>query len=85
MVLVGLPPGEVAISVAEAIAREARIETVFRYANIFDRALTLISAGKVDLKPLITCTFDFEDSVAAFERAAAGRLDDVKLQITVSD
>lgn len=85
VVLVGLPPGEVPVSIAAAIAREARIETVFRYANIFDRALALISAGKVDLKPLITGTFDFEDSVAAFERAAAGRPDDVKLQITVSD
>ena len=50
-------------------AREARIETVFRYANIYDRAINLIASGKVDLKPLISGTFAFDDSIAAFERA----------------
>ena len=54
-------------------AKEIRIETVFRYANVFDRALAMIASGKVDLKPLITETFPFDDSVAAFERAAEGR------------
>jgi D-xylulose reductase len=37
----------------------------------------------VDLKPLITETFPFEKSIAAFERAAEGRPADVKLQIKV--
>ncbi len=81
VVLVGLPVGDVQLSVADAIAKEVRIETVFRYANIFDRALALIASGKVDLKPLITGTFAFRDSVAAFERAASGLPTDVKLQI----
>ena len=36
-------------------------------------------------KPLITETFAFENSVAAFERAAEGRLSDVKLQIRLHD
>ena len=40
-----------------------------------------IASGKVDLKPLVTATFPFEDSVAAFERAAEGRASHVKLQI----
>jgi D-xylulose reductase len=50
------------------------------YANVYDRAIATISSGKVDLKPLITETFPFEQSIAAFERAAQGRTDDVKLQ-----
>jgi D-xylulose reductase len=57
---------------------------VFRYANIFDRALQLIASGKVDLNPLITGTYAFDDSIKAFERAAAGRPEDVKLQILLS-
>jgi D-xylulose reductase len=81
VVLIGLPVEPVTIDVAGAISREVRIETVFRYANIFDRALNLIASGKVDLKPLITGTFDFADSIAAFERAARGLATDVKLQI----
>jgi D-xylulose reductase len=85
VVLVGLPVEPVTFDVPGAISKEVRIETVFRYANIFDRALQLIASGKVDLKPLITGTFDFKDSIAAFERAAAGDPSDVKLQILLGD
>jgi len=60
-----------------------RIETVFRYAHQYDRSIALIGSGRVDLKPLISETFGFEQSVAAFERAAEGRPTDVKLQIVL--
>ena len=83
VVLVGLPPEPVPVDIAAACARECRIETVFRYANVFDRALALIAAGKVDLKPLVSDTYRFDQSIAAFERAAEGRPEDVKLQILV--
>lgn len=83
IVLVGLPVERVAFDVAGAIAKEVRIETVFRYANIFDRALQLIASGKVDLKPLIADTYRFRDSIEAFKRAAAARPADVKLQIVM--
>lgn len=84
VVLVGLPVEPVALNVPAAISKEVRIETVFRYANIFDRALQLIASGKVDLKPLITGTYDFSDSIKAFERAAQGNPEDVKLQILLT-
>ncbi len=81
IVLVGLPVEPVTFAVPEAIAKELRVETVFRYANVFDRALAFVASGKVDLKLLVSETFAFEDGVKAFERAASGRPDDVKLQI----
>jgi D-xylulose reductase len=71
--------------VSAATAKEVRIETVFRYANVFDRALALLGSGKVDLKPLISHTYAFAESITAFERAASGRPSDVKLQIRVAD
>jgi D-xylulose reductase len=83
VVIVGLPPEPVAVDLAAACFRECRIETVFRYANVFDRALALIAAGKVDLKPLVSGTYSFDQSIDAFERAAEGRPGDVKLQIIV--
>ena len=83
VVLVGLPLDPVVIDVPSAIAKEVRIETVFRYANVYDRALNLIASGKVDLKPLVTGTFNFDESIDAFERAASARPSDVKLQIRV--
>ncbi len=81
VVLVGMPVDPVKLDIVSAAAKEIRIETVFRYANVFDRALAMIASGKVDLKPLITETYSFDDSIAAFERAAEGRPADVKLQI----
>ncbi|MDX8527109.1 NAD(P)-dependent alcohol dehydrogenase [Mesorhizobium sp. MSK_1335] len=84
VVLVGLPVEPVELNVPAAISKEVRIETVFRYANIFDRALQLIASGKVDLKPLITGTYDFSESIKAFERAAEGKPQDVKLQILLT-
>ena len=81
LVLIGMPVEPVSLDVSAIAAKEIRIETVFRYANVFDRALAMIASGKVDLKPLITETFPFDESVAAFERAAEGRPADVKLQI----
>ncbi|WFE76729.1 NAD(P)-dependent alcohol dehydrogenase [Roseinatronobacter sp. S2] len=84
LVLVGLPPEAVSFDVNAAIAREVRIETVFRYANVFDRALALIASGKVNLKPLITQSYGFEQSIDAFVRAAEGRPADIKLQIVMT-
>ncbi len=83
IVLVGVPMHAHSLDIAGAINKEVEIRTVFRYANVFDRALNLIASGKVDLKPLISHTFSFEESVQAFERAAKGLPDDVKLQITL--
>jgi D-xylulose reductase len=85
VVLVGLPPEPVPFDISAACARECRIETVFRYANVFDRALALIAAGKVDLKPLISHTYRFDQSIEAFERAARALPEDVKLQIRLDE
>jgi D-xylulose reductase len=84
VVLIGIPIDPVPFDVAGAQAHEARVETVFRYANIYPRAIALIASGKVDLKPLISGTYAFEDSIKAFQRAAEGRGSDVKLQIQVA-
>jgi len=83
VVLIGIPIDPVPLDVAAAQAKEARVETVFRYANVYPRAIALIASGKVNLKPLISATFPFDDAIKAFERAAEGRGGDVKLQIRV--
>ncbi len=64
-------------------SRRPGSKPIFRYANVHARAIELIASGKVDLKPLITGTFPFEQSIAAVERAASGRPGDVKLQIKI--
>ena len=85
VVLVGMPVEPVPVDIVGLQAKELRIETVFRYANVYDRAIALIASGKVDLKPLISDTLPFADSIAAFDRAVEARETDVKLQIVMPD
>jgi D-xylulose reductase len=81
VVLVGMPPGAVELDVVAAQVKEARIETVFRYANAYPRTIALLASGKIDVKPLISRTFPFERSVEAFKFAAQGSPEVVKTQI----
>ncbi|WP_138466989.1 NAD(P)-dependent alcohol dehydrogenase [Poseidonocella sp. HB161398] len=83
VVLVGMPVEPVPMDIVGLQAKELRVETVFRYANVYDRAVALIASGKVDLTPLISATLPFAESIAAFERAAEARETDVKLQIAL--
>lgn len=83
IVMVGLPVEPVRFDVSMASVRELRFESVFRYAHQYERAIALFASGRVDVKPLISETFDFKDSVAAFDRAVEARPTDVKLQITL--
>ena len=84
LVLVGMPPDKVPFDIVAIQAKEARIESVFRYANIFPRAIALLASGKIDVKPFISRTFDFADGVRAFEEAAKGHPRDVKIQIELT-
>lgn len=84
IVVVGLPVEPTKVDIAAASTKELRIENVFRYAHQYDRAIALIASGKVDLKPLISGTFDFEEAKEAFDRAVEARPSDVKLQIRVA-
>lgn len=81
VVLVGMPVDPVPVDIVGFQAKELRVETVFRYANVYDRAIALIASGKVDLKPLISATIPFGDAIAAFDRAVEARDTDVKLQL----
>ena len=78
---IGMPIGPVALNIVAAQAKEARIETVFRYAHVFPRALELMGAGKIDVKPLITDRFAFEESIAAFDYASNMAPRSVKVQV----
>ena len=81
VVLIGNVPGPVTIDVMAALVKELRVEHVFRYANVFPRTVALLASGKIDLKPLISRTYPFDEAVEAFEFAAEARPDVVKVQI----
>jgi D-xylulose reductase len=84
VVYIGMPGEPVPIDIVAAQVKEARIETIFRYAHVYPRALALLGSGKIDLKPLITDRYEFKDSVRAFDYARHMRPDSVKIQIDLS-
>lgn len=81
VVLVGMPLEAPALDIVAAQAKEITFRTIFRYANMYPRTLRLLSSGKLHVQPLITRTYKFKDSIAAFERAAAGHASDIKIML----
>jgi len=81
VVFIGMPTQAVPVDIVSAQVKEARVETIFRYAHAYPRALLLMEAGKVNLKPLVTDRYRFEDSIKAFEYAANPRPSSVKTVI----
>jgi len=83
VVMIGGQPDPIQYDAGAAMVREARVENIFRYAHVFPRCVGMLSSGAIDVKPLITRTFDFDASVRAFETAASAPPADVKMQIVL--
>lgn len=81
VVYVGMPQHPIAYDVVKAQTKEARVEHVFRYANVFDRTVALLASGQVDVAPLVSRTFSFKESVEAFKFAASAPEGVVKVQV----
>ncbi len=84
VVFIGMPAGSIEFDVVGASIKEARVEHVFRYAHMYPRALALMGAGKIDVKPLITDTFHFDEGTKAFDFACQMPPTSVKAQIVLN-
>lgn len=85
IVCVGMPSDLVQIDIVALQLKEVTILSSFRYANVYEEAVSLVAQKKINLTPLITTVFEFNKSVAAFERAAKNLAKDIKIMIKVSD
>jgi D-xylulose reductase len=81
VVLIGMPGAPVPYDVVAAQIKEARVEHIFRYAHVYPRSLALMGSGKIDLKPLITDKFEFENGIKALDYATKLPPTSVKAQI----
>jgi len=81
VVFIGMPVNPVPLDIVAAQAKEARIETIFRYANVYSRGVALLGSGKIDVKPLITDKYKFADAVKAFDYAVSPQPRSVKVVI----
>jgi D-xylulose reductase len=81
VLFIGMPVNPVPVDIVAAQAKEARMETIFRYANVYPRALSLLGSGKLNVKPLITDRYKFTDAIKAFDYAANPQPRSVKVVI----
>ncbi len=83
VVYIGMPVEPIPYDVVAGSVKEARVEHVFRYAHVYPRALALMGSGQLNVKPLITDTFTFADSIEAFDYALHMPPTSVKVQIAM--
>ncbi|NMB42562.1 MAG: NAD(P)-dependent alcohol dehydrogenase [Clostridiales bacterium] len=84
IVLVGMAPEDIVdYNFAKIMAKEATITSVFRYRNIYKKAIDAISKGIIDVSGIVTHEFDFEDTAKAFEYVSKNKNDVVKAVIKV--
>lgn len=81
IICVGMPATAVELDIFALMVKEIRLVTVFRYANVYERAIALQASGKIDVKPMITATFPFDLAIEAFVRADRASTHDIKIQI----
>lgn len=85
VVLIGMPQAPAPIDIVEAQCKEIEFVTIFRYANVYERAIRYIASGQIDVKPLVTHRFDFDEAENAFRFAATMPDDAIKIMIRLPD
>lgn len=70
LVGMGLPDLELPVSVIQN--RELWVTGVFRYANTWPTAISLVASGAVDLDSMVTGTFGLSDVAGAFDSTREG-------------
>jgi len=70
VILVGMPSQEeISFNINQIISKELDVLGIFRYANMYPRAVKLAQEGSVNLKALITQRFSFEETEEALKFA----------------
>ncbi|EEG73808.1 NAD(P)-dependent alcohol dehydrogenase [[Clostridium] hylemonae] len=68
IVLVGMSAqSEVNYNFFQVMEKEAVIKCVFRYRNLYPKAIAAISGGSINVKQIVTHTFTLEEAGKAFE------------------
>ncbi len=86
IVLVGLSADpEIKFNFGKIMAKEAKIESVFRYRNVYPKAIAAIADGFIDVSGIVTHEFDFNDIQEAFECAINDKDNGVKAVIKITE
>ncbi len=69
LVLVGTLPEEVTLPANLIMSKQLKVFGSFRFAHVFEKALTMVAAGKIDLDGMVTDTYGFDAVPQAMQRA----------------
>ena len=85
LVFVGYSPsGMMNLPIGQALDKELTMKTIFRYRHIYPLAIEAVSTGKIDIKNIVTNTFDFSDIANAMEQSAKDKANIVKAVIKIA-
>jgi len=70
---IGMASNTATVPLIEAQAKELSIVRVFRYANVYGRAVKLLASGQIDTEPLITHKFRFPEVKEALKFASENK------------
>ncbi|SMP69224.1 NAD(P)-dependent alcohol dehydrogenase [Anoxynatronum buryatiense] len=84
LVLVGYSPtGEETLPIGMALDKELTFKTVFRYRNSYPTAINAVSSGDINVKDIVTHTYDFEDIKTALSDAINKKDEVVKAVVRI--
>ncbi len=69
IIMVGLNHTPTPFDFYKAARKECDVLSVWRYANMYPRAVRAVASGRIDPKKVVTDIFGFEDVQTAFERS----------------
>ncbi|MGB9682806.1 MAG: zinc-binding dehydrogenase, partial [bacterium] len=70
IVFIGLASEDyIGLNINEITSKELDLLGIFRYANVYKKAIDLVAKGKIDLKTLVTHHFPLEQTQEALEFA----------------
>jgi L-iditol 2-dehydrogenase len=68
IVLVGMAPQDtIEYNISQILTKEAEIQTVFRYRNVYPQAIKAVEKGIIDISSIVTHEFPFDDIAKAFD------------------
>lgn len=74
---------EINYNFAQIMDKEATIKSVFRYRNIYPKAIAAVSGGAINVKGIVTHEFDLDHIQEAYDEAVNNKTDLVKAVIKV--
>ena len=81
VVQVGTLPDGTAVPVNALLTKELQYVGSWRFANVFERVIEMVTSGRIDPRPLITKVMPFENLTEAISEAGSGQ-NVLKMQIT---